>query len=1297
MGLGSQEAGMAATTVGLKVDEVLRARLRRAADSTGRTPHWLIKQGLLAILERVERGEDVTGTAAPDDSVGTESPEPSSPPHPFLEFAESVQPQSVLRAAITAAYRRPEPDCVPALLAAAAQPQAERARAEVLARRLVEALRAKRRGGGIEGLMQEFALSSQEGIALMCLAEALLRIPDRPTRDALIRDKVAHGDWQAHVGHSPSLFVNAAAWGLMITGRLVATQSEGGLSRALTRLIGRGGEPLIRAGVDLAMRLLGEHFVCGQTIAEALANARRLEARGFRYSYDMLGEAAMTDADAQAYFAAYERAIHAIGRSAAGRGIYEGPGISIKLSALHPRYSRAQAERVMRELLPRLRQLVLLARRYDIGLNIDAEEADRLELSLDLLEALCADPELAGWDGIGFVVQAYQKRAPYVIDYLIDLARRTRRRLMLRLVKGAYWDAEIKRAQVEGLEDFPVFTRKVHTDVSYLACARKLLAAPDAAFPQFATHNARTLAAIYEMAGPNFYLGQYEFQCLHGMGEPLYEEVVGREKLNRPCRIYAPVGTHETLLAYLVRRLLENGANTSFVNRIADPEVKVSELVADPVEVASAIRPLGAPHPRIALPRAIYGEERVNSAGLDFSNEQRLASLSAALLASVEREWRAAPLLAEGEGEGEARPVLNPADRRDVVGQVIEASEAQVDAALAAAERDGAVWQATPPAARAACLLHAADLLEASGPHLMGLIVREAGRTLPNALGEVREATDFLRYYAAQIRNGFSPEAHRPLGPVACISPWNFPLAIFVGQSAAALAAGNPVLAKPAEETPLIAAQAVRLLHQAGVPRAAVQLLPGDGRVGACLVRDVRIRGVMFTGSTEVARLIAAELAVRLNPDGQPVPLIAETGGQNAMIVDSSALPEQVVADAIASAFDSAGQRCSALRVLCVQEEAAERLLTMLLGAMRELDVGNPDRLATDIGPVITEEAAARIEEHIAAMRARGRRVHRFPLGAACTHGSFVAPTVIEIESIAELTREVFGPVLHVLRYKRAALDALIGEINATGYGLTFGVHSRIDETIAQVTTRVAAGNIYVNRNMIGAVVGVQPFGGHGLSGTGPKAGGPLMLRRLLAAVPAERVLASPADAARLAPAREWVAFLEAHGEAEAAAFCRDLIARAGVGASVELLGPVGERNTYLLEPCGRVLCVPATRGGMLAQIGTALAAGNQALVLPPEGEGELLAALPSTLRAQIQPLASIGEAEGDAVLYEGEADGLLRWVQLMAGQEGALVGTQGAPRGGAWGYEPTWLLRERAISVNTAAAGGNASLMTIG
>ena len=1224
-------------------------------------------------------------------------------------LADGPLQREPLRSAITAACRLPEPQAVAALLDAARLPPAQAQAAHTLALRLAGGLRARPQAGLVQGLLQEYALSSQEGVALMCLAEALLRIPDAATRDALIRDKIARGHWQQHLGHSPSLFVNAATWGLLLTGRLVATHSEGALGVSLAALLRRGGEPLIRKGVDLAMRVLGEQFVMGETIAQALQRARVTEAQGFRYSYDMLGEAALTDADAQRYLQAYEDALHAIGRTAAGRGIDEGPGLSVKLSALHPRYSRAQYARVMDELYPRLLRLALLARRYDVGLNIDAEESERLELSLDLLERLCAEPALQGFHGIGFVVQAYQKRCPYVIDWLVDLARRSGHRLMVRLVKGAYWDSEIKRAQIDGLSDYPVYTRKAHTDVAYLACARRLLAAPDAIYPQFATHNAHTLAAIYQLADPAQYApGQYEFQCLHGMGEPLYEEVVS--SLARPCRIYAPVGTHETLLAYLVRRLLENGANTSFVNRVADTTVALDTLVEDPVaqvdRLAAAEGQVGRPHPGIALPRALYGTRRDNSAGLDLTSEPVLVQLQQALQHSRATPWHAGPLLAqEVQGVGTAQPVLNPADRRECVGQVREATTQEVEAALAHAQAGAAQWARQTPEARAQVLERAADLMHEEMPQLLALLVREAGKTWANAVAEVREAIDFLRFDAAQLRAGFDNSTHVPLGTVACISPWNFPLAIFTGQVAAALAAGNAVLAKPAEQTPLIAAQAVRLLWQAGVPRAALQLLPGRGEtVGAQLVADARVQGVLFTGSTEVARILQRTLAQRLGPDGQPVPLVAETGGQNAMIVDASALPEQVVADVLSSAFDSAGQRCSALRVLCLQEEVAERTLAMLLGALARQCVGNTEHLATDIGPVIDAEAREGITRHIAAMGARGHRVHQpvpVPAGLAA-QGSYVAPTVIEIDHIGQLQREVFGPVLHVLRYPREGLDALVQQINATGYGLTLGVHTRIDETVERITRQAHAGNVYVNRNMVGAVVGVQPFGGEGLSGTGPKAGGPLYLYRLLARRPRDvlpralRFVGHADESAGTAPLRALQAWAQATGRAPLSEACAELAARASAGAEVLLRGPTGERNVYRLLPRAAVLSLAGRDDDRLLQLAATLAVGSRAIW--PREALALHAQLPPDLQAQVTLVDDWrdGTVQFDAVLHHGVALEVQAIAGALAGQHGGIVGLQSL-RPGDTGVALERLVVERSVSINTAAAGGNASLMTLG
>jgi len=1382
---------MANVTLGIKVDESLRSRIKEAANVQGKTPHWLIKQAVMQYVERAERGQlqplsGTVATLATDVQEAEEADEltlsdsaQASAPQPFLDWAQNVLPQSDLRAAITAAWHRPEPECMPLLVQLAqVNDPAQRAAIKEVGARLVNGLRAKQASGGVEALVQEFSLSSQEGVALMCMAEALLRIPDNATRDALIRDKISHGDWHAHLGNSPSMFVNAAVWGLMLTGKLTATASEKSMASALTRLIGKGGEPLIRQGVHRAMKLMGEQFVTGQTISEALANSRALEKKGFRYSYDMLGEAATTEADAERYVASYEQSIRAIGMASNGRGIFEGPGISVKLSALHTRYSRAQRDRVMGELLPRLTKLALLARQYDIAINIDAEESDRLELSLDLLESLCFDPRLKGWNGIGFVVQAYLKRCPFVVDYLIDLARRSGHRLMIRLVKGAYWDAEIKHAQLDGLDGYPVYTRKVYSDVAYLACARKLLAVPEAVYPQFATHNAQTVASIYQMAGQNFYAGQYEFQCLHGMGEPLYEQVTGpvsEGKLGRPCRIYAPVGTHETLLAYLVRRLLENGSNSSFVNRIGDPKVKVEELVADPVQEVQAIEQdcgqLGAPHAKIALPRQMFAElgaqSRLNSSGLNLANEQQLASLAAGLLRSTQIAYAAAATVADAEsgfvgssagsfvgstsvdhGGLKSTPqaaqadgwqaVLNPADTRDQVGWVRPATTAEVELAASRAARATQIWQVTQPQQRAACLKRAADLLEQRTQTILGLIVREAGKSLPNAISEVREAVDFLRYYAAQVEATFDNQTHRALGVVLCISPWNFPLAIFAGQVAAALASGNCVLAKPAEQTPLVANVMVKILHEAGVPQDAVQLVPGTGElVGAALVAHPQVAGVMFTGSTEVAHLIAQTLAKRLSRQGRSIPLIAETGGQNALVVDSSALAEQVVGDVLASAFDSAGQRCSALRLLCIQEDVADRVLDMIKQAMREWVMGNPDRMHTDVGPVIDEDARAQIEQHIAKMQADGQPVTRMARDESAGQGHFVMPTLIELDRIERLQREVFGPVLHVVRYRRDDLDQVLDAINATGYGLTFGVHSRIDETIAQVTQKVQAGNIYVNRNVIGAVVGVQPFGGMGLSGTGPKAGGPLYLYRLLQAsesqnnpaltalsespavralVPAaaERQLPEPASLQSLqllltrlqGPTLvQPLGVLSSLDAAQGVLACEAYLAVTVFGQAFKLTGPTGELNRYQLLPRGAVWAVPQTAVGLLHQVAAALASGNPCCLESPASDSvmaRLLESLPDEVKGIVQ-CCSAEQLHSDthlsAMLFEGDGDTLQTLLPQVAQRPGAIVRIESlSPAQLAAGahYDLSALMHEQSISTNTAAAGGNAQLMTM-
>ncbi len=1005
-----------------------------------------------------------------------------------------------LHADINALYRADESEVVAALLKEATLPATTRDRIAERARALVVEVRKQRiHGSGIDAFMHEYELSSQEGVVLMCLAEALLRIPDAATIDSLIQDKIGGADWERHLGKSESLFVNASTWGLMLTGRIINLKDSGGTIR---NLIARGGEPVIRKAINRAMRILGRQFVMGRTIKEALERARSSEARGYTHSYDMLGEAARSQADAERYMRAYTEAIDALGKVARGRGPEAAPGISIKLSALHPRYEVAQGEQVMAELVPRLRTLAVAAKAYDIGFTVDAEEADRLDLSLAIIEAVSGEPKLAGWNGFGLALQAYQKRAFKVIDWLADLCRRHQCRLMVRLVKGAYWDAEVKRAQERGLDGYPVFTRKASSDVAFLACARKLLANRDLFFCQFASHNAHTVAAVMEMAEDN---EGFEFQLLHGMGDALFDQIVDPSGKGMACRVYAPVGSHEDLLPYLVRRLLENGANSSFVNRIVDEKAPIEEIIADPVTKVARLTRL--PHPKIPLPRHLYGSERSNSKGIDLSDYQELQALATRMIEADQRDWRAFPLIGGALMAGEEKPVFSPADRGRQIGTVVEATPEQVEQALHRASRAARRWDATPASERSACLERMADMLEEQMPALMAICTREGGKSITDGVAEVREAVDFCRYYAARAREYF--DAPRLLtgptgeldqirlhgrGVFACISPWNFPLAIFLGQVTAALAAGNAVIAKPAEQTPLIAYHAVNMLHKAGIPGDVLQFLPGNGAtVGAKLVNDPRISGVAFTGSTETAWAINQALAGRQGPIA---PLIAETGGQNGMIVDSSALLEQVVADILYSSFQSAGQRCSALRVLFIQQDVADKLDRMLAGAMEELRIGDPWYLDTDVGPVIDEQARTVLHDHTARMTREGHLIYRCPLPASTANGTFFAPQAFQIDTLQTLQREVFGPILHVIRYQANALDKVIDAINGTGYGLTFGIHSRIDNTVNYVLERIRAGNVYVNRNIIGAVVGVQPFGGEGLSGTGPKAGGPHYLYR---------------------------------------------------------------------------------------------------------------------------------------------------------------------------------------------------------
>ena len=1279
--------------------------------------------------------------------------------NPSFDYITEFKDKNDYEIAVNTAWRRDESECVQNLIDQTEIDQELNQKIYDLAFNLAHSLRDRKSSGGkagiVQGLLQEFALSSQEGIALMCLAEALLRIPDSATRDLLIKDKINQGNWKDHLGQSNLMFVNAAAWGLMLTGKLMETPKQQSLSSMLTSLLARSGRGIIRKAVDVAMRMMGEQFVTGETIEEALEHAEKLEEKGFRYSYDMLGEAALTEQDADRYLEDYTQAIHAIGKASQDKDVYTGPGISIKLSALHPRYQRSQIARVHDELYPKILDLAILAKDYNIGLNIDAEEADRLEISLELLERLCFEPALADWKGIGFVIQAYQKRCFYVVDYIVDLAKRSRKRLMIRLVKGAYWDSEIKKAQVDGMSDYPVFTRKVHTDLSYIACAKKLLAEPDYIYPQFATHNAQTLATIYHLANPEqYYVGQYEFQCLHGMGEPLYEQVVGpksENKLNVPCRIYAPVGNHETLLAYLVRRLLENGANTSFVNRIADKTLKIDDLIEDPIheimQTAKSTSKIGEMHPAIPLPVDVILPVRQNSKGLDLADDATLSMLNHAVIESAQQQWHCEPMLAESKPDTQsenpsahvdssneissssaeinfiprkdsapAQAIINPSDHADHVGTVIEATHEQVNQALDHALHANQTWKLVATEDRAAMLFKAADLMESRIQELMVLLSRESGKTYANGIAEVREAVDFLRYYASQAMSFGNPTQLPALGTILCISPWNFPLAIFSGQIAAALAVGNCVIAKPAEQTPLIASLAVGILREAGIPEAVLQLLPGRGEtVGAQLSSDDRIHGIMFTGSTEVAKILQKTVAKRLSHLGQPVPLIAETGGQNAMIVDSSALTEQVVLDAVNSAFDSAGQRCSALRVLCVQKDNADVLIQMLKGAMAQLKLGNPQLLNTDVGPVIDVEAQQNIQNHIEMMRSKGYPVHQFKFENTkktenanhperLSQGTFIAPTLIELPNLNDLKREVFGPVLHVITYKYGELNQLLEQINAKGYGLTMGLHTRIDETIQTVIQKAHVGNLYINRNIVGAVVGVQPFGGEGLSGTGPKAGGPLYLYKLMQ--PSTLSFKQPFGTLnQMTEVNQTANYSSEHQNTAYSAFriwakqyfphvdLAEVYSPVGI---YELPGPTGESNQYTVLPRERVLSIAQDETQYLAQMNTIFAVGAQLSVLADNTFVlQHLAKMPEILRRNIHSISNIETGQFDAIFHHGTHTELTQLQDQIAKRDGAIIAishfnddqTQLC-------IEP--LIIERALSINTAAAGGNASLMTL-
>lgn len=1120
----------------------------------------------------------------------------------------------------------------------------------------VERVRGADDPGMMESFLSEYGLSTREGVALMCLAEALLRVPDAPTIDRLIEDKIAPSDWGRHLGHSASSLVNASTWGLLLTGK-VLKREEAGLAATLQGLVRRLGEPVIRTAVAQAMKVLGQQFVLGQTIGDAVRRAASDEAEGVTFSYDMLGEAARTRADADRYAQAYATAIDHIGRGASGDALLDRPGISIKLSALHPRYEEVQSDKVLAELVPIVRHLACKAASYGIGFTVDAEEQDRLALSLDVVEAVLSTLDLAGWEGFGVVVQAYGTRAAEVIEALYGTAVRLDRRITVRLVKGAYWDQEVKRAQTLGLEGFPVFTTKAATDVGYLGCAASILKKRDRLIGQFATHNAHTVSAILTMAGED--RDGFELQRLHGMGETLHGIVRGQERTR--LRVYAPVGAHEDLLAYLVRRLLENGANSSFVHQIVDPAVPAETITRDPI---AKLAEIGIHHPHLRSGPELFRPSRGNAKGWDWTDRTAWAPVEAERSRWRTVRWSAQPMLAVPHVAGPIGSIINPSDPLDVVGSVEWTPTEAVDAAVEAARRAGEVWQARPVEARAAILHKAADLLERNGPELFSLLAREAGKTPPDAVNELREAVDFLHYYGTQAVE----QAGRARGVIACISPWNFPLAIFLGQISAALATGNAVLAKPAEQTPLIAARAVAVLHEAGVPRDVLQFLPGSGaEIGAALAAHPGIDGLCFTGSTATAKRIDRTMAESGNP---AAPLIAETGGLNAMIVDSTALPEQAVRDIVASSFQSAGQRCSALRVLYVQDEVAPGLLSMLQGAMNALVVGDPWSSATDVGPVIDAAARDKIAAHVETARAEGRLLHQVGAPSA---GTFVAPTLLSISGIGDLSEEVFGPVLHVATFKAAQLDRVIEAVNGTGFGLTFGLHTRIDDRVQEVTSAVKVGNAYVNRNQIGAVVGSQPFGGEGLSGTGPKAGGP----HYLDAFTVQEHSAASVTVAGISVPRE--AF-----EAALRSVPRSI---ADATTVLDLPGPTGESNRLTVSPRGVVLCLGPTADEAYAQIAEALAAGCPCLAVAPGTtyDHPNVRVLDGVLPAEYLRTAAV-----DLVMCWSDPERRRSVRTALAMREGPIIPMIGEP--GAAGR----LHRERHLCIDTTAAGGNAQLLAL-
>ncbi|MFT4928537.1 MAG: RHH-type proline utilization regulon transcriptional repressor/proline dehydrogenase [Phenylobacterium sp.] len=1264
-------------------------------------------------------------------------------------FNDSLITNDPIRQKIRDFYRADENTIVKHLIPLADIGVNARTRAWERARQLVVEIRKQQVGkGGVDALLNEFALSTEEGVVLMCLAEALLRVPDKKTADSLIRDKLADGDWGAHIGNSDSIFVNASSWGLLMTGKLVNysnTQKKEQFG-ILKKTVGRMGEPVIRESVRYAMKIMGTQFVMGRTIHEAVKRAVEKESKGYTYSYDMLGEGARTMTDADRYFDSYVNAIDAIGNAANGKGPENSPGISIKLSAIHPRYEFSHRDRVVNELIPRLKTLAMQARKYDIGFTVDAEEADRLDISMDVITAVFLDDDLNGWDGFGIAVQAYQKRAIFVLDWVQDLTQKANRKMMVRLVKGAYWDSEVKISQAEGFNDFPVFSRKPSTDVSYQACAKKLLDMRDTVYPQFATHNAYTVATILEMTDQH---SGFEFQRLHGMGEPLYDQIVQQEKV--PCRVYAPVGQHADLLAYLVRRLLENGANSSFVNNIVDENIPVESLLVDPLETVQLWQ--NSYNPQIPLPHALYGAERPNSVGIDLTDVDQVSKMKTNL-----DQWFNDNLIGTNDPRTPAifdKAVTNPANHDEVIGYLTHADDIKMQDILSTAESTFATWSQTPVAERANILLAIGDKVEAHRDELIALCIKEAGKTPLDAVSEVREAVDFCRYYAARAQELLADGTLEARGVVLCISPWNFPLAIFLGQVSAALVAGNTVVAKPAEQTSLIAIRTIELMGQCGLPAGVVQPVIARGsKVGQVIIPDERIQAIMFTGSTNTGTWISQKLAER---DGDPVPLIAETGGQNCMIVDSTALPEQVVDDVIASGFQSAGQRCSALRVLFLQKDIADKVIDMLKGAMAELHVGDPAYFSTDVGPVIDDKALSALENHVEYLKTKGT------LHYACkapdmgdTGNFFFVPRLYEIPHLSVLKEEVFGPCVHIVRYDASDIEDVIDQINDTGFGLTMGIHTRIEEKSKYLAARSRAGNIYVNRNMIGAVVGVQPFGGRGLSGTGPKAGGPLYLTRLVKekvdSVNGKAVEQSLSEAqltelqsnfdsselansevdkqmtaarkeayrwssteinTRVSVMRQLLASLSASGEGDyqhlfTTAHRQLLMIEDQLAEPTVLPGPTGESNKLYLESRGIVACLRDADTSFdfwLMSAITALAAGNTVIAVVDEQhlaqtQACRMALLKTGINGAIFQVVKLSRISlllthpQLAGVVVDSASPMKKWLGgQLAARDLAILPLITAPTHRSLFQR---LVTEKTVTIDTTAAGGNASLMTM-